>query len=333
MTLPADMGQVATVLGGYSSFDLVAALAALQLLPENASALGRLEAAVTLAAGVPVDSSAPHISAGKLRNTLNGPPFSAALQDEDSPFDELLTEPLAFHGGSYLVSPGLGRVEVYIVEHLLKAIFFTSPTFPDARFSSATKALCVAALRLSDHILREAGFERYAVGDSMLGAPIATGALHRLSTLKRLVEFSEHELDQLLRPRRAASLGPLIGELGQVEYPRDFEQGGPLQLHPVLRDGERLVVASPLSLLCAARQALLGLAVSRGCASELASRFLAAVADDVAASLAEMGMREQQPSLPATPALPLEELVFQLVPGPSAVRGSVKWGRIPGAAR
>lgn len=296
----------------YDSADLVASLGALHLLPANASALGRLELAATLAATQTPAADRPLIAVGRLKSLLNTPPFTTTLNANDPRFDELLVEPLAFVGGLYLVSPGLGREATYIAERLTHAALLRSQPSLDEAFVAGATPVCTAGLRVSDLVLKRAGLPRYSMPEGEVDDPVSSGTASSFETLKKGVRFSSHELAQLLRPMRLDDLAPLVQELGVAELERDQTRGGPLHTRPIVRYGDQYIVALPLGLLEAVRHAVLSAAVRHGCEEAVANVFREAVADDAFSSLRRMGLREEAVSLPAGPELPLVEGLFRL---------------------
>lgn len=307
----ADLEEVSALFGRYDVVDLSASLAALQLLPANASALGRLELAATVANCLPPRGATSAMSVGRLRTALNSAPITTTLSD-DGRFDELLVESLSFHGGSYLVSSGLGREAVYVVERLLHSIFFAGPEFPDRAFREEALTFCTAGLRVSDLVLTGARLPRHALPEGDVGDPIVSGRPGRLEELRKAVRFSEAELASLLRPLKLANLAPFVQQMGSARMPTNVALGNPLHVRPILRTGDEYIVALPLALLEAIRHGILSAAVRHGCEQEVAQRFRAAVADDAAQSLAGMGIREERRSLPPPPALPISEAVFKV---------------------
>src|SRR5436305_2087704 len=85
-------------LGGHDPLDVLAAIAALQLLPRNANALFRLEAAAGVAAThTPVDDGAPIADDAALA-WVNRPVFGGATD----PFNNVFTDEFLFHYGSFV---------------------------------------------------------------------------------------------------------------------------------------------------------------------------------------------------------------------------------------
>jgi hypothetical protein len=296
----------------YDTGDLLSSVAALQLLPANASALGRLESAAGITAAQAPDAGRHPMPLGRLRTALNTPPFTTTLNENDPPFDELLVEPLAFHGGLYLVSPGLGREAVYATERLLRALFLMSELLPNSAFEDQARRVCMAGLRVSDLVLKRAGLTRYAMPEGRVRDPVTSGTAAEFASLKQGVRFSTQELAHLLRPLTLADLAPLVQDLGSSDLPLDQSRGGPLHVRPIVRNGNDYIVALPLGLLEAVRHAVLASAVHHGCEPDVARRFRAAVADDVESSLTHMGLRDEPVALPALSDLPIVELVYRL---------------------
>jgi hypothetical protein len=307
-----DLRTLGHVFEQYDAVDLVTSLAALQLLPQNACALGRLEAAATAAAALQSNCGRPAMSVGRLRTTLNTPPVSTTLSRSDPRFDELLVEPFAFHGGSHLVSPGIGRETVYIMERLTRGIFFQQPVFPNQVFVDEALGLCMAGLRVSDLVLTRAGLTRYTLPQGDVDDPIVAGAPGQLDQLKQAVCFSHAELTGLLKPITILDLAPLVQDLGFATVSADMEHGGALHLRPILRSNGKYIVALPLGLLDAVRHLLLCAAARHGCAQEVAGRFRAEVATGVGLSLAYMRISNEGRDLPSIASLPVIDRVFRL---------------------
>lgn len=103
-----------------------------------------------------------------------------------------------------------------------------------------------ATLELSDRILRSAGFVRNTppTGDPSDDVTIPSSA--RLEQLKHAVTFDGDVLPLTI-------LGPLIQEQGSAPRTGDDGTGHPTLMRPILRNGDRYVVAIPLGLLDALR--------------------------------------------------------------------------------
>lgn len=200
----------------------------------------------------------------------------------DSP-ETLFTTRLAFPGGDYLALTG-GFLELDTgVRHLLAALLLHKEP-PPRPLREAALRLALAVLHLSDHVTRTAGLRRHVRCASANMPIVPPGAL--LADLIGAVTFRRDELASVVRVGLEA-LDPLVLEVGGVEAPGDGI--APFGRTPILRHGDRFVVAAPSCLLLALRHHLLSLARRHGWAEELALRARAAAANDVRASLKRLG--------------------------------------------
>src|ERR1017187_23819 len=100
-----DIAALEAAASDFDRADLLAAIAGLQLMPENAERIVRLEAlAYIVASGKSKRSRriAPHI----LTRLCNCEALRSIAHAED-PFDSVFCEEILFHGGSYRVLPGI----------------------------------------------------------------------------------------------------------------------------------------------------------------------------------------------------------------------------------
>lgn len=127
--------QGAELLRDYDGFETAATVAALQLLPQNACQLSRLEATARILAATPPQPHRSAPSQGRLRRLLNNEPFSTELAVNDPIYDDVLCESVGFIGGDYLVASGLaaetpGRSRPY--RKTRKRFAQRAPTGPSA---------------------------------------------------------------------------------------------------------------------------------------------------------------------------------------------------------
>lgn len=100
--------------------DMAAASGGLSLLPTSGHRLWRLGALATLTADGGEGDKA--VTRDHLRRFLTIGPLAAMAAQQEDPFDDVLTEEIAFHGGSYLVGGGLAEESVYLTRLLLRAL-------------------------------------------------------------------------------------------------------------------------------------------------------------------------------------------------------------------
>jgi hypothetical protein len=276
---------VRAVLSDLDAAGLAAAAGAVSLLPANGHRLWRLGALAALAAER--HAGGDLVTQRRLRVLLNGGPLAAIAAQQDDPFDDLLTEELAFYGGSYLVGAGLAERSVYVLRLLMHSLLLTD-ALPDALRGELTR-LCVAGLRLSDHVLRGAGLERHQEPLRRSDSGLEVPGQSRLRRLMELCSFTDKELGELAGG--AGALDPLVLEAGERRF-GDAEVGGGLpDRWPLVRFGEQVVVARPFDVLVAVRHHTLLRAVAEVGAERVADAFAAAVQEDVLASLWHMKIR------------------------------------------
>jgi hypothetical protein len=106
-------------LSPYDPADLLADVAALQLLPENADGSIRLEAFAHVAASLDDEPNKPSISLQRLKQIANAEPLGqGAVTSHEDPCDNAFTEAFTFHGGMFIVFPGHVDDSTFILRHL-----------------------------------------------------------------------------------------------------------------------------------------------------------------------------------------------------------------------
>jgi hypothetical protein len=301
MLIPREQRETAlAVLGGLDPIDLIAAIGALQLLPQNANALPRLEAAAGVARSLgAVEGGAP-IADERVLAWVNRPVFANA-----GVFNNVFTDEFLFHYGSFVVFPGL-REDVFFVVRMLARAVLHSRGLLAADFFRRAQALAAATLMTSDAVARKAGLGRgvEAIPQESTYA-VAAGSLARL---KEAVTFTTAELRQWIQPIPIEALKPLIEELPALAEP-GLPAEAPL-CRPIVRDGDRFVVAAPHFLLSALVHAILTLAREHDQLNAVASEFHDAVYGSVLLSARYTGWDEVDTGLTERGDLRARESVF-----------------------
>ncbi len=278
---------------------LAAAAGALTVLSANGHRLWRLGALATLAAERVQQGR--QVTQGHLRDLVNGGVLAAIAGQQDDPFDDLLTEELAFHGGSYLVASGLAQDAVYVLRLLMRALLLTE-ALPGALRSELTR-VCMAGLQLSDHALRAAGLERHLSPSRPPGAGLEVPGQSRLRRLMEGLTFTDDQLAAALGGTDPTVLDPLVLPAGERRFDDAEVAEGLADRWPLVRFTGRTVLARPFDLGLAVRHHLLRRAVDEVGSERAAAAFAAAVQVDVFDSLRRMGISamvvdgrtEQQP--------------------------------------
>ncbi len=300
-------------IGPYDPADLLTSLAALQLLPQNAERLLRLEALANVVSTLPQGQSKPTISITKLRRVCNSSPLCDVFRSQEDPSEQAFAEAFTFFGGSYIVLPGIVDDATFILRHLVQALVQNEELFPRAYFETAVQTLGVG-LTLSDLVATRAGIHRATPpdsSDSKVYVPHST----ELNRLKHAVQVEYEDLERALDAhgfdlRSLEHLTVAFGATSLAECTRDT---GPLGIHPVVRTGDCSVLAAPGLMLAALRHRLICLAQEYGVSANLAERYRLAVWQTVAKSLDFLDHQPRNlPLPPIPPEMPVMDGVFSL---------------------
>jgi hypothetical protein len=135
----------------YDPADLLAAIAGLQLLPENADRAVRLEAFAHVAASLDYEPDKPLISLHRLKQIANSEPLGkGVIAAQEDPCDNALTEVFTYHGGTFIVFPGIIDESTFILRHLALAILSHADAYPQD-FVNTVDMLLAAVLVLRPH--------------------------------------------------------------------------------------------------------------------------------------------------------------------------------------
>lgn len=290
----------------FDPVDVLAAIGGLQLLPENADHLARLEAFAHAVAALGDEAGQHLISRNRLRQLANTEPLGGeGIAAQEDPCDNALTEAFTYHGGTYIVFPGQVDEATFQLRHLAAAVFANPNAYPTEDFVIRADRLLLAALALSTEIARRAGLGR-GVLPTFLGreTDVVVPESELLAQLKQAVSFHRDELDQLLTEQQLSltDLHRLIRPIGSVSIANYQLDQGDLQPCPIVQAGQHYIVALPGMLLAAARHALICLALEYDVQDELAQQYHADVWRSVVQSLGYLGNPLLGPLETETPA-------------------------------
>ena len=300
----------------FDKLDLLSKVAALQLASENAERAIRLEAIVHAVASQSPTSNQTKISLSHLRRLCNGRHIvDESIVLAEDPCDNMFTEAFTFHGGSYIVFPGIVEEPTFILRNLAKALFLVRNPFPSIDFHRNARTLFVALLAISDAIAKRAGLNRRVEPVSRPGENVVVPSTKELQKLMRAVTFQEEELEQLLRRRGLSPdvLEPLVVDAGAISV-GDYEiSNSPLNAQPLVRIKGNIVVAQPGILLATLRHQILKMAIESGHREEVVRHYRAAVWDSIEEALNYFKLEPVKlPVAPATDEDPFADGLFVL---------------------
>lgn len=261
MTNP--LAEVIGAISAYDSTDLVAAAGALQLLPENAEHIVRLEALAHASASAKVSPHNAKISAPRLRELLNNTLRRLFGHAEDPPPD-CIVEEISFFGGSYKVFPGAVESLPFIIRNLITAIFLSSHITHKEFLQDCYEAV-VSMLSLSNEVAARAGLRR-GTEPTGVNRDIKVPPAEAFHKLKDVVIFTESELCALFERRdvKLSAILPFVAE-AEVDHSSSYTvEVGPLHHKPIVRFAQTYIVACPGSLLDALAHRLNCLAIQHG---------------------------------------------------------------------
>ena len=301
--------QLVKTLSAFDPADLLTSVAGLQLMPENADRIVRLEFLAHVVASINSKDfgSKPKVNLKQLEKICkcDSPGIEQIVWMED-PFNNPFTEAFTFHGGSYIVFPGIAEEPTFILRHLAKAIFLNPEPFPSQQFQTSSEDIFIAVLALSNEIAKRTGLER---GVKPISAPrdnVFIPTCERLANLKQAVSFNRSELIDFLAAQGVyfSSIENLILPLGNILIDNYQINNGELLARPIVQTGDRYIVASPSLLLTAARNELIRLAIEYGVKDELVERYSAAVKNTVIESLGYIDNQITSVPTPNPPNIP-----------------------------
>lgn len=286
-----DLPKLMTPFAPFDRADLAASIGALQLLPENASLALRLQIAAAAVCRLPVEINLPCMNNNQWLKAVNNVPVRESSQlSLDTPSEGPFTEAFTFHGGSFVVFPGLEPEDPYILARTADAIFRVAEAFTDVHFEPMAYRLFRAVLVLSDAMASKAGLSRNVAPRQSAHGNVVVPPSDRFEALKRAVTFTTVELQTLLLASGLglSDLDVFISDQGasEITYPPPSAHQ-PVPIQPILRHQDHYVVIVPSALLALLRHHVVGLAIGRGALNELSARYHSATVQNVNRSITQ----------------------------------------------
>src|SRR5262245_43745979 len=220
----------------FDAFDLLTAVAALQLMPTNISRTVRLEVLAHAIATHAVDSSRAKASLDDLRRLCNEEPVASfeITRSEDPP-EWHFVEPMGWRGNSFLVFPGIADDSAFSFRHLAQALNIPQEFYAHPALISDATRLIGAVLRLSTDVAQRSVLRRWTNPQMQSHDTIVPSSAQELDRLRQAVLFETTELDELLHGLGGANvLRPLTSAFG-VNRPTYNRHDGALLTAPLVR--------------------------------------------------------------------------------------------------
>lgn len=314
--LSRQISTAAESLGPFDRLDLSQRVGAVQLMPENAANVLRLELAASILSTLPSARDLASISDRRWRRWLEAAPLGdPRVRRAEDPACNPFTETVVFFGGSYTVLPGAAERSAAQLQTLLRAIFIGDQASAalSREFHRSAHDLALAALTLSNGCTAKAGLRRDEQATTLPTDEIAQPNGERRLKLRDAVRFSSTALKALFSPLGldVKALSPLTIDAGTaIASAVTTLDDLPVYQRPILRIDDSYVLIAPGSLPAALTHAILSMASEYGELAAVAERFRDTAFHSVDRALSQLGctrldgpQASSNPEFPATRAL------------------------------
>lgn len=210
---------------------------------------------------------------------------------EDPPVN-LFTEVIAYHGGDYLILPGITESASFVLNNLLSAIYNWPTTELPHQFKSNCSHVTHLLLSISDFVVKRAGLTRYVYGQ-MDERHITTPTDKRYDDLRKIVFISNNEMDKMLGRFNIApkALESFIADPDDPGINDPHTEDSPFLKNPLMITKDGYVVVSPASLSYALLEFIREQAVIFNCQDAMYKAFHELVWNEMKMNLQNIGFR------------------------------------------
>jgi len=229
----------------YNSTDLLQSVAGLSILRENHGKNYRFEL-ITEEIITHFNTNNTVAPLIELKNFLASEYPSESM--EDDPFN-LFTDVVTFHGGDYMIFPGISDSTSFILNNLLKAIFQNPDNKLSEDFMGISYRAAMLILEISDHIAKVIGYTRYQVGEVDKGL-VKFPSEEKLNQLKKAVTVTRPEMYRLLQSSRIETdtLNAFLLDISSPDLGSKYGHESPLITRPIINAQDGFIIASPSNL-------------------------------------------------------------------------------------
>ncbi|GAB6138003.1 YecA family protein [Halanaerobaculum tunisiense] len=279
----------------YKSMELITTLAGLEIYPENHSHIVRLDEALKVGCSFS-ELKGKEISNSQFEKTINDClPADGYLGRQEDPVENLFTNNIIFHGGNYIVFPGITDGGSFILKNILNTIFdYNKELFPQ-EFVEVIWDSALAILTLSDEVAKRAGYSRYLDSPNEWGKDIEVPKEERFNQLKESVKFTREKIESLFENFNInfSALEPFIIRVGDDSFSKENPLKNPLFSSPFVEIDDKIILASPVSILVALRHFIFVLAKEYNILDLFASKYNEVVWDGIKENLKLMSFKRQ----------------------------------------
>lgn len=266
---------------------LIRSVAALQLVPTNATKWMRFERIIEVCSSTEAAVDERTVSNGRLRQLLSTAPIATPdILSAEDPFEESFTAEITFYGGSYTVVAG-GATAAHSACQLVLEAVRALPDDSHDDYKANVVGDATVLLTLSDEMCRRAGLGRWEAPAESPATPLLVPSGIGLDALRRAVSFTDAELVEIL--------GPAQGRVGDLTAPgplalADHEDESPTDdrayLYPLRRlADDSTVIALPGALAASVAHRALAGAIELGATEAMVAALHRVTMRAVAASV------------------------------------------------
>lgn len=307
-----DIGGLIKSLSRYEKKSVLCAIAGLYLQPDNHSHTVRLETASRCACRV--SSGTKAIAASELLTILNKYlPTSGHIAMQEDPVDNMFTDNIVYHGGNYIVYPGITEQGGYILQTLLNAVFKERNRLPED-FKSIISIAAYTVLIISSEIALRAGHSRYIDSSDLCRENIVIPSNTVFSNHANAVSFSKERVNQLLRSVGLSSLHlePFVQSFDDPRLDDNSLDSNPLGIRPLVKINNDYIVVQPSSICCALRHFIICQAKDFNLLEELSEAINDVSLCNIFENLTRLGYTKLDYEFPSTSdSLPINEFLFK----------------------
>lgn len=320
--LPGQFGGVLsatlplqTRLAGRDPIETIRSIAALQLIPRNASGHLRLEVLAHVAASLDPDDGSEELPLDEVEEICNQGPIENIFHLED-PFVNYFTEGVTLPGGEAIAFPGIVEQSAYLHTRFLESLYILRQGDLATDRVLEELDLLLAASLFSNRIARRAGLDRNELPQgSRHGGDVVVPDSPELGRLMDAVTIPKAQWSMVARalrfdPETIEKLSLPVSGVDLVNY--ELAEGE-LNTAPVIDTGDAYCAAIPSMLLPAARHRIILNLLDEGNGDAFADAFTKSVWNDLRRALSRLEHRQLAFELPEpeSPPTTFREGVFQ----------------------
>lgn len=241
----AQKAEAKSTFASYNSDDMLASVAGLTLMSDNHGKNIRLEQIVADIL-IGYNQNPDRISDAQLKAVLDSQYSSNYL--EDKPVN-LFSDLISFHGGDYVVFPGITESSSFVLSTLVRTIFLHPHPDMPADFLEKCLQATKLLLELSNRMARILGITRYQPGKVSKGK-LSFPDTSQLEKLKAAVTISDEKMTKLLGVFGISDeiLNSFLISADDETLVGRFGEESALPAKPLFKSQDGYIIASPSTL-------------------------------------------------------------------------------------